>query len=125
MQPGDLILIKTPSTLYDVFRRMASQEWDHVAVVVDNDDCESSLHITYPRAKFAETFLFTCVKRRPVIIRPLISPEAMSKFLVELKQHTIGKHYDFVRVLHFGINHVIEGSTKKIKGRGSSKRYFF
>ena len=30
LKPGDLILIRTPSTIYDLFRQLGSHTFDHI-----------------------------------------------------------------------------------------------
>ena len=30
LQPGDLLLIKTPSAIYEAFRRLAESKYDHI-----------------------------------------------------------------------------------------------
>ena len=48
VEPGDIILIKTPSLIYSGMRNFFHVEYDHALVVVDKERC---LHISYPRAK--------------------------------------------------------------------------
>jgi len=67
LQPGDLILTKTPSCIYQMFRNLGCSEYDHISVVLDE---YYSLHISYPRAKKVPTTLFTHIKREPMVIRP-------------------------------------------------------
>ena len=77
LQPGDMILIKTPSAIYSAIRTLGRQSYDHIvsstsklirqAVVLDD---QYSLHISYPYAKKAPTFFFTHKLRQPLIIRP-------------------------------------------------------
>ena len=68
LQPGDLILTRTPSVIYAFFRGLGYSDYDHIAVVLDE---HYSLHISYPRAKRVPTVLFTHIKREPLVIRPL------------------------------------------------------
>jgi len=62
VRPGDLILIKTPSTFYGLMRRLFESKYDHTVVVVDE---ERSLHITYPRARLVPTYIFMHILRDP------------------------------------------------------------
>jgi hypothetical protein len=96
--PGDLILVKTPNTLYQAFRRIYSTPYDHVVVVVDSDRC---LHISFPRAKLVPTYLFTHIKREPLVLRPNLSLNEIEKFLFDLKHNTVGKRYDSGRAFQY------------------------
>ena len=60
VKPGDIILLRTPASLYDTARWLLSTPYDHAVIVVDE---ERSLHISYPRAKLVPTYLFTHIKR--------------------------------------------------------------
>jgi hypothetical protein len=33
LQPGDLILIKTPSSIYEAFRRLGESQYDHIVQI--------------------------------------------------------------------------------------------
>ncbi len=66
LRSGDIILMQTPSALYQQFRKIATQRYDHAVVVIDD---KMSFHVSYPRAKLAPTYLFTHKKREPVVIR--------------------------------------------------------
>jgi DeoR/GlpR family transcriptional regulator of sugar metabolism len=35
LKPGDLILIKTPNTMYELMRKIYNTPYDHIVVVVD------------------------------------------------------------------------------------------
>lgn len=35
LKPGDLILIKTPNTIYEMMRKIYNTPYDHIVVVVD------------------------------------------------------------------------------------------
>ena len=67
MQPGDLILTRTPSVIYAFFRGLGYSDYDHIAVVLDE---RYSLHISYPRSKKVPTSIFTHLKREPLVLRP-------------------------------------------------------
>ncbi len=91
LQPGDLILIKTPSSIYEAFRRIGESHFDHIVRVVCNImlqavvlDEHSSLHISYPSAKVVPTILFTHKKKTPMIIRPRLNDLERNQFLNNL-----------------------------------------
>lgn len=69
---GDLILIKTPNTTYELMRKIYNSPYDHIVVVVDQERC---LHISYPRAKLVPSYLFTHSVREPLVIRPNLSDQ--------------------------------------------------
>lgn len=37
LQPGDLILVRTPGTFYEFFRRLSRQPYDHVSIMMDSN----------------------------------------------------------------------------------------
>ena len=55
VEPGDLVLVKTPNMFYDAMRKLYATEHDHMIVMVDEDRC---LHITYPKAKLVPILPF-------------------------------------------------------------------
>ena len=99
LQPGDLILTKTPSCIYQMFRNLGGpSDYDHISVVLDET---YSLHISYPRAKKVPTTLFTHIKREPMVIRPLFqTPEHKETFIKALQYEALGRQYDMNRVVH-------------------------
>ena len=90
LQPGDLILTKTPSCIYQMFRTLGGPtEYDHISVVLDET---YSLHISYPRAKKVPTTVFTHIKREPLVIRPVFqSPEQKENFIKALQYESLGR----------------------------------
>ena len=98
VKPGDLILVKTPKTMYATLRKIYATPYDHIVVVVDTERC---LHISYPRAKLVPTYLFTHSKREPLVLRPNLSEADLEKFLFDIKHHTVGKRYDSGRVFNY------------------------
>lgn len=96
MQPGDLILVKTPNKMYELVRRIFDSPYDHLVVVVDDS---RSLHISFPITKLVPTYLFTHEPREPLIVRPALSDLDREKFLFDLKHDTVGKRYDTGRIM--------------------------
>mmetsp|Transcript_19447 Transcript_19447/g.26308 ORF Transcript_19447/g.26308 Transcript_19447/m.26308 type:complete len:97 (-) Transcript_19447:1112-1402(-) len=66
VQPGDIILVKTPSVFYEAIRKLYSTEHDHAILVVDSERC---LHITYPKARLVPVHQFLHPSRAPVLIK--------------------------------------------------------
>ena len=98
LQPGDLILTKTPSVIYAFCRGLGHSDFDHIAVVLN--DTSWCLHVSYPKAKTVPTHLFTHVKREPTILRPRFDSEQHREaFLRRVTQDTLGKSYDYYRVV--------------------------
>lgn len=62
-------------------------------------DENRSLHISYPRTKLVETYLFTHKKRNPLVIRPNLNLKERERFVDELKESSLGKRYDSYRVV--------------------------
>ena len=68
LQPGDIILVKTPSQVYlQMFRMLGFKGYDHTVLVVDDS---RTLHIGWPRAKLVPTILFTTPSKQGLLIRP-------------------------------------------------------
>ena len=98
LRPGDLILTKTPSVIYAFFRGLGHSDFDHIAVVLE--DPNYCLHISYPKAKTVPTILFTHIKREPVVLRPKFESDShRADFLKLVTQDSLGKPYDFYRVV--------------------------
>jgi len=67
-------------------------------------DAERSLHISFPRAKLAPTYLFTLKRWKPLVLRPHFeNPATRSKFVEQLKQ-SVGMRYDYMRTVHLLIS---------------------
>ena len=98
VEPGDIILIKTPSVIYSGMRNFFHIEYDHALVVVDKERC---LHISYPRAKLVPVWSYLQISKEPIIIKPTakaMDEEARQKFIYELKHEFVGKPYDSMRL---------------------------
>ena len=65
--PGDLIFVKTPKTFFQAMRKIYDEVYDHIVVVLDEQKC---LHISYPTTKLVSTYIFSHVKRSPLVVRP-------------------------------------------------------
>ena len=103
VKPGDIILTRTPSNLYSMFRDLGQTNYDHALAIVDQDRC---LHVTYPNAKLVPTRLFFSQKKNPLILRPKFNDlNNQNQFILNLKNNIVGKTYDYNRVLHYFISH--------------------
>ena len=99
VQPGDIILIKTPSMVYSGLRNLFRYECDHALVVVDQERC---LHISYPRAKLVPTWSYLQISKEPIIIRPTakaMDEQTRQKFISDVKHEFVGKAYDSMRLV--------------------------
>lgn len=63
-----------------------------------------SLHISYPRTKLVPTILFTHKKKQPCIIRPNFTNEERQEFLDTLQKISLGKQYDYYRIIQILIS---------------------
>ncbi|CDW74132.1 leucine rich repeat family protein [Stylonychia lemnae] len=116
--PGDLILIRTPSSIYEAFRRLGESYYDHIAVVLDD---QLSLHISYPRTKVVPTILFTHKKKQPLIIRPNYkSDQQREQFLQTIQKMSMGKQYDYYRIIQVLISQSLF-ETKKYEDNSTNK----
>lgn len=108
-------MLKTPASIYEAARWICSQPYDHVVVVVDS---ERSLHISYPRAKLVPTYLFTHVKREPLLIRPNLNKEKIEKFLFDIKHATVGKKYDSGALMTLVTSQVVPKTKQPARSHG-------
>ena len=97
LQPGDLIVVRTPGTFYHLFRRAAKHSVDHLAIVVENG---MFLHVGPPTIRLLPVELLLTPNRRPLVFRPKLSEEELNQLLRSLKS-LIGQQYDTVRVYSF------------------------
>lgn len=92
VQPGDLILVRTPNVFYEAMRKLYSTRHDHLVVVIDEERC---LNITYPKAKLVPVKPFLQMKRDPLVIRVRWTNEAQrQQFISNVKHVSVGKRYD-------------------------------
>jgi hypothetical protein len=90
VQPGDLLLVKTPGLLYSVGRRLTRNIYDHIAVVMEDGD---TLNIVQPRAVVLPVRFFSRAERRPLVLRPQWTDPAQSeRFVREMKKFGSGRY---------------------------------
>lgn len=79
LQPGDIILVKTPTFFNSKLRIIANAPYDHCVVVMDSS--MTCLEISYPEAKLVEVWAFVNPNRKPLIIRPQMNDQQKEEFL--------------------------------------------
>ena len=95
-QPGDLILIKTPGTGFAFGRRITRNHYDHVAVVMHNNE---TLNIVMPKTIKLPLSVFNKPENAPLILRPnWTTQEQRDEFIKEMQGY-LGKTYDVTKTL--------------------------
>jgi hypothetical protein len=97
LQPGDLIVVRTPGTFYRVFRSAANHKVDHLAIVVEKG---MFLHVGPPTIRLLPVELLLTPNRRPLVFRPKLTQDELDSLLRSLKT-LVGQQYDTVRVYSF------------------------
>ena len=109
VQPGDIILVKTPTFMHTKIREFSNSVYDHCIVILSKSEHENSkepgkyslncLQISYPKVKQCEAWPFMISCRQPMIIRPKISQENMKQFIAKSKK-LVGKRYNFRQLMN-------------------------
>lgn len=109
VQPGDIILVKTPTFMHTKIREFSNSVYDHCIVILSKSGHENSkepgkyslncLQISYPKVKQCEAWPFMISCRQPMIIRPKISQENMKQFIAKSKK-LVGKRYNFRQLMN-------------------------
>jgi len=82
IQPGDLLLVKTPGTIYKIGRKITKNIYDHIAVVLYDDE---TLNIVVPKTIIRPTTIFSKPNRIPLIVRPKWKNTSQLKsFIIEM-----------------------------------------
>lgn len=82
-RPGDLLLIKTPGTGFELGRRVTRNLYDHIAVVLDDG---KTMNIINPRARILPITAFAKPEKKLLILRPKWnSLEQRDLFVKEMK----------------------------------------
>eukprot|EP00743_Colponemidia_sp_Colp-15_P007604 GILK01008226.1.p1 GENE.GILK01008226.1~~GILK01008226.1.p1 ORF type:complete len:216 (-),score=10.14 GILK01008226.1:80-697(-) len=119
LQPGDIILVVTPSAFYNFFRNLTGNTYDHAVVVVDR---QHVLHVGAPFVRLLTIDKFLIPRRKPLILRPRLTGDQRSEFLGHLKQliHTPYNVFRAYSILlrialrrHFGVRFV-SGSAPSV-----------
>jgi len=84
VQPGDLLIVKTPGLLYSFGRRLTRNTHDHIAVVLNN---YKTLNIVVPKTIIRPIFIFIRPKKEPILLRPQWKNlDQRNKFISEIKK---------------------------------------
>jgi hypothetical protein len=81
IQPGDIVITKTPSTIYKLIRKIMHADYDHVAVFLNK---KQALHISPPRIRIVSSNIFLMKKLHPIILRPKLNEKELADFLERL-----------------------------------------
>ena len=80
LQPGDLLIVKTPGIFYRIGRKLTKNSYDHIAVVLYNNE---TLNIVLPKAVIRPTIIFTKPNRIPLIMRPKWKNSIQRRIFIE------------------------------------------
>jgi len=97
LQPGDLIIVRTPGTFYRFFRGLAGHKFDHLAIVMENG---MFLHVGPPTIRLLPVELLLQENRQPRVFRPKLTDAQRQKLLTSLST-LVGHPYDTIRVYSF------------------------
>ena len=95
LEPGDIILVRTPGFFYEGFRLISSFDYDHVLVALTRPD--HSLHVSPPLARRIQSSKLLVQIRQPLVLRPKLSQEERFRFALECES-LVGKDYDLFRM---------------------------
>ena len=102
--PGDIILVQTPTKIYEGLRKLANSSYDHMVVVLDDS---KALHVSYPTAKATPAALFMLSKRAPLLIRPSLT-SAQRKSFIDRLSLLEGAKYDYMRTFNMLANRKVD-----------------
>ena len=97
LQPCDLILVRTPGHMYSILRQLANQQFDHLAIVMND---KHVLHISPPTIRLLHISTLIQPNRSPIVLRPKLS-ESEKQTLLESLNTLIGQQYDTISVIKF------------------------
>ena len=115
VQPGDLILVRTPGSVYALFRRVSGHVYDHLAVVMEGGQV---LHVGPPTIRLLPVALLLQPSRHPVVYRPQLSAAQRAELIASL-QALIGSQYDAVKVFRFIAQLASRQSTQQRRSRAA------
>lgn len=95
LEPGDIVLLKTPGIVYEGFRKATKYQYDHVLVALRRPD--HCLHISPPQARRVRSAQLLIKERDPLVLRPRLSADESTAF-VTLCESLIGKEYSLSRL---------------------------
>ncbi|HSD88863.1 MAG TPA: hypothetical protein VLB44_15150 [Kofleriaceae bacterium] len=96
LEPGDLVLVKSPGLVFRLGRTIGGNPYDHVGVVVSNGQ---TINIDKPSARLLPVERLVRARLRPLVLRPVWeSPEARDRFVAWIESLS-GREYDVRRTL--------------------------
>ncbi len=96
VQPGDLILVRTPGWVFRVGRRLCGNTYDHIAVVVQNGqtvNIDKPMSRTLPMEKLLRPHL------SPLVLRPAWAHTGEQENFVDWISQAVDSTYDTRRTL--------------------------
>lgn len=97
VEPGDLILVKSPGLVFGLARRIAGNPYDHVAVVASDG---STINIDKPGARLLPADRLLRPSLQPLVLRPqFASADERAAFVRDIEA-LVQTPYDVRRTLH-------------------------
>ncbi len=96
VQPGDLLLIRTPGRGYAFGRRIGRNRYDHVAVAVGRG---MTMNIVSPHARLIPLSRLLATRPDRLVLRPVWQNEAQREAFVSFMEGFDGRPYDMRRAL--------------------------
>jgi hypothetical protein len=90
LQPGDIVLVRTPGNFYRLIRNTTLSDYDHLAVVMTSTEF---LHIGPPTVRLLPTSIIMAEQRCAVAFRPEMT-DAERKELLATLHCAVGQAYD-------------------------------
>ncbi len=97
VQPGDLVLIKTPGLPYKVGRFLMGTTYDHISVVVRNG---LTANVVWPQNIYFPAKQLLAPKRKPFVIRPIWENATEQNQFVDWMESLMGQSYNTRRARH-------------------------
>jgi len=95
VEPGDIVITRTPGPLHASIRKIYNMIYDHLAIIIDS---ESILHIAPPKVRLLSSNVLLMKKRHPLILRMNIPKEEKTLLISELLK-CVGDDYNYIRVM--------------------------
>lgn len=94
IQPGDLLLIKTPGLIYKIGRKLTGNTHDHIAVCLENGN---TLNIVNPRAVIIPVDYFLKRQKNPVLLRPKWQNLDQRRYFIREMEQFRGCRYNLAK----------------------------
>ena len=95
LEPGDIVLLRTPGVVYQSFRQVSNYSYDHVVVALSRPD--HCLHISPPKARRVRTNQLLIEERDPLVLRPQIAEKERHAFIARCES-LLGTDYNLTRL---------------------------